>query len=61
MLVKLGVTVIVAVIGALVVLVAVKMGGLPVPAAANPMLGLLFVHVFTVPTTLLMKSVKLVL
>jgi hypothetical protein len=46
-----GVTVIVAVIGALVVLVAVKLGMLPVPAAAKPMLGVLFVQLNTVPVT----------
>jgi hypothetical protein len=39
-----GVTVMVAVIGALVVLVAVNDGMLPVPAAANPMAVLLFVQ-----------------
>ena len=60
LLVKLGVTTIVAVTGALVVFTAVKVGGFPVPAAASPMPGLLFVHVLTVPTTLLMKSIKLV-
>jgi len=39
-----GVTVMVAVIGALVVLVAVKAGILPVPLAARPIAGLLFVQ-----------------
>lgn len=45
------VTVMVAVTGALVVLVAVKLGILPVPLAAKPMLGVLFVQVNTVPAT----------
>ena len=39
-----GVTVMVAVIGAAVVLVATKLGILPVPDAANPMAVLLFVQ-----------------
>ena len=44
-----GVTVIVADIGAAVALVAVKLGILPVPAAANPIAGLLLVQLNTVP------------
>jgi hypothetical protein len=40
-----GVTVIVAVIGLLVLLTAVKQGIFPVPLAPNPILVLLFVHV----------------
>ena len=47
-----GVTVIVPVIGAAVALVAVKLGILPVPAAANPIAGLLFVQLYTVPVPL---------
>jgi len=43
-LVYVGVTVIVAVTGAPVALVAVKLAMLPVPAAARPMLGVLFVQ-----------------
>ncbi len=44
-----GVTVMVAVIGALVVLVATKLGMLPVPAAANPIAVLLLVQLYTDP------------
>ena len=44
-LVYVGVTVIVAVTGALVVLVAVKLGILPVPAAASPIDVVLLVQV----------------
>ena len=44
LLVKLGVTVIVAVTGAVPVLVAVKEGILPTPDAASPIDGLLFVQ-----------------
>ena len=39
-----GVTLMVAVIGAVVVLIALKLGMLPVPLAAKPMLTLEFVH-----------------
>ena len=46
-----GVTVIVALIGELVVLVAVNDGTLPEPLAASPMAVLLFVHVKVVPET----------
>ena len=46
-----GTTLIVAVIGALVVFVAVKPGIFPVPFAANPMTGFEFVHVKVVPAT----------
>ena len=42
---------IVAVTGALVLLIAVKAPILPVPLAANPMLALLFVQLYTVPGT----------
>ena len=50
-LLKFGVTVIVPVIAALVVLVAVKLGILPAPDAASPIPVLLFVQVNTVPGT----------
>jgi hypothetical protein len=56
-----GVTVIVAVTGALVVLVAVKLGMLPVPDAARPILGVLFVQLNTVPATGLVKVTAVVL
>ena len=46
-----GVTVMVAVTGALPVLTAVKDGMFPVPLAPRPMLGLLFVQLNTVPGT----------
>ena len=46
-----GVTVIVPVIGAVVVLVAVKLGILPIPLAANPIAVLLFVQLKVVPAT----------
>lgn len=46
-----GVTVIVAVIGAAVALVAIKPGILPVPDAASPMAVLLLVQLYTVPGT----------
>ena len=42
--VEIGVTVMVAVIGAVVVLVAIKLGMLPVPEAARPMAVLLLVQ-----------------
>jgi len=54
--VKLGVTVIVAETGALELFTAVKIGGFPIPLAASPIDGLLFVQLLTLPTTLLMKS-----
>ena len=44
---------IVAVTGALVLLIAVKLGTLPVPAAARPMLILLFVQLYVVPAPVL--------
>lgn len=47
----LGVTVMVAVTGVLPVLVAVKAPMFPLPDAANPMEGVLFVHVNEVPGT----------
>ena len=50
-----GVTVMVAVIGAAVVLVAVKLAILPVPAAAKPIAVLLFVQLYTVPATVPVK------
>ena len=43
-LVKLGVTVIVAICGIAVLLIAVKLAILPVPAAANPIVGLVFIQ-----------------
>ena len=46
-----GVTVIVAVIGKVVALVAVNAGMLPEPLAASPILVLLLVHVNVVPVT----------
>jgi hypothetical protein len=46
-----GVIVIVAVIGDVVALVAVKDGILPEPLAARPIVALLFVHVNVVPLT----------
>ena len=46
-----GVTVIIAVTGALVVLTAVKAGIFPLPLAAKPIAGLLFVQVKAVPLT----------
>lgn len=55
-LVKLGVTVIVAVTGAVPVLVAVNEAILPVPLAARPIEVVLFVQLYTVPGT---KPVKL--
>lgn len=50
-----GVTVMVAVIGAAVVLVAVKLAILPVPDAAKPIAVLLFVQLYTVPATVPVK------
>ena len=50
-----GVTVIVATLGALVVFVAVNARMSPVPLAANPMLLLLFVHVNVAPVVALVK------
>jgi hypothetical protein len=46
-----GVTVIVATSGALVLLVAMKLGMSPLPAGARPMAGLSFVQLNTVPAT----------
>lgn len=48
---KVGVTVIVPVIGAFVALVAVKLGILPVPLAASPIAVLLLVQLKIVPAT----------
>ena len=53
--VKLAVTVMVAVTGALVTLVAIKLAILPVPLAARPMDVVLFVQLNTVPLTGLVK------
>jgi hypothetical protein len=53
-LVKLGVTVIVAIIGVVPVFVGVKLK-LPVPLAANPIAVLLFVQLYTVPVALPLK------
>lgn len=50
-LVYLGVTVIVAKIGVVPALVAVKTGSGPVPLAANPIAGLLLLHSKMVPVT----------
>lgn len=54
------VTVIVAVIGAAVALVAMKLGILPVPLAARPMATLLFVQLYVVVATLPVKFTALV-
>jgi hypothetical protein len=51
-----GVTVTVAVIGALVVLVVVKDGTFPVPLATRPIAVLEFVQVYVVPAKLLVKA-----
>ena len=59
-LVTTGVTVIVAVTGALVVLTAVNTGILPVPVAAKPILGVLFVQLNTVPATVPVKATAVV-
>ena len=50
-LVYVGVTVIVAVTGTLVRFTAMNDAILPVPVAASPMLGVLFVQLYTVPGT----------
>lgn len=55
-----GVTVIVAVIGALVVLVAVNAAILPVPDAASPIVVLLLVQLYTVPATAPVKFIAVV-
>lgn len=55
-----GVTVIVATIGALVLLVAVKLGTLPFPDTTSPIIGLLFVQAKVAPATGLVKLVKVV-
>ena len=52
-----GVTVIVAVIGAVVPLVAVKAGTLPEPLPVRPIVVLLLVHVNVVPVTGPVKAV----
>ncbi len=57
---KLGVTVIVAVTGALVALVAVNDAMSPVPLAARPIDGVLLVHVYTVPVTAPLKVTAVV-
>lgn len=56
-----GVTVIVAVTAVGVVLMAVKLGILPVPAAAKPMLGVLFVQLYIVPATVPVNVIAAVL
>jgi len=53
--VKVGVTNIVAVTGNVVALVAVKAGRLPVPLAARPIDGVLFVQLNVVPAVGLLK------
>jgi hypothetical protein len=55
-----GVTVIVAVTGAVPVLVAVNAAILPVPLAARPMLVLLFVQLNVVPATAPVKVMAVV-
>ena len=55
-----GVTVMVAVIGELVLLVAVKAAILPVPDAARPMAVLLLVQLNTVPATAPLKVIAAV-
>ena len=55
-----GVTVIVAVTGALVKLMAVKAGIFPLPEAAKPIVGLLFVQLKVVPLTAPEKFIALV-
>ena len=55
-----GVTVIVAVTGALVALMAVKAGIFPLPEAAKPIVGLLFVQLKVVPLTAPEKFIALV-
>jgi hypothetical protein len=61
-LVKLAVTVIVAVTGALVVFIAVKLAILPLPLAANPTEGVLFVQLCTSvpPVAVLLKVIAVV-
>lgn len=54
-LVYVGVTMIVAITGALLAFSAVKLAILPVPLAANPIDGVLLVHVNTVPGTVPVK------
>lgn len=56
-LVKLPVTVTVAVTGAVPVLVAVNAGVLVVPAVPRPILGVLFVQVYTAPLTGPLKKI----
>jgi len=55
-----GVTDIVAVTGALVKLMAVKAGIFPLPEAAKPIVGLLFVQLKVVPLTAPEKFIALV-
>ena len=55
-----AVTVIVAVTGALVKLIAVKDAILPVPVAANPIVVLLFVQLIEVPLTAPVKVIAFV-
>lgn len=55
-----GVTVMVAVIGAVLVFTAVNDEMLPVPLAANPMDGVLLLHVKTVPATEPLKLIEVV-
>ena len=56
-----GVTVIVATTGALVILVATKLAMLPLPAAASPIDGALLVQLNTVPATVPTKFTAAVL
>ena len=55
-----GVTDIVAVTGALVKLMAVKAGIFPLPEAAKPIVGLLFVQLKVVPLTAPEKATRFV-
>jgi hypothetical protein len=59
-LVNVGVTVIVAVTGAVVVFVAVKLGIFPVPDATSPMLVVLFVQLYTIVLPIVIGIVGLV-
>ena len=52
-----GVIVTVAVMGAFVVFATLKLGIFPVPCAANPMAGWLFVHAKVVPVTGLVNTI----
>ena len=51
-----GVTLIVADIAIVVVLVEVKLGTFPLPLAVNPIVELLFAHVYVAPIGVLVKG-----